>query len=622
MAEDFKNAQFNRSLGGYSVDNYIDYMNGEYLKLEQHCKDSDRKLLFALRKLEALTIELQNNYSLNDNTVPAAISVQPAKPTQPADRSFSMNSAQLTEKELETAKAELEKVRAEAAETKKKSEINAVELVRAARTKAAEILREAEETKAAAADVLDSASGKADKIIAGAKLQADAIVAGSAQRARSAAEQILTEAALNSRKIIREAEVKANNACRDVLAIYKAAEDMYSEVSSFRGTLFSLYSDHIESIETITGSAHGLVNSVDNIVRNLESSKDKPAPAQVAEPKEEKSAQPEPKEEAVEEAPAEEPVTAPVVEGPAEEPVIEEESIIADTPAEERFEQLVIDDEPETEPEESEEAEEAETEADEDDSEEILSSLSGLSLGEAIGEYYDSFDGIPEDEEEADETFEEEPADEPDESEEIEEIEDIEEVEEIEEPEELEIEEPEYEAVEEIEEKKAPAVENDKETNDLIVALSNIFAGRSTEETKEEYEEEDEREYYDTFDSVPEEDDEDADIAAEKAFSEPAEPEMPEKAAESDDFELPEDVSGGTNVLDIVKNISPQTADSREDDDFADIEKIFSGEFGVSADEFNRVFSNSNAKHNIDEIRNQPDFTPEVPENPKKHSKF
>ena len=591
MAEDFRSTQFNKSLGGYSVedvDKYIDQMNGEYLRLEQHCKDSDRKLLFALRKLEALTIELQNNYSPS-NATPAAISI--------ADDSVSEEVTR-TAKDLEAAKKELEETKALAARLKKQSETKAVELIRAANEKAESIVREAEASKGSADEIVLSANERADKIIAGAKLQADAIVAGSSQKARQAAEQIITEAALNSRKIIREAETKANNACRDVLAIYKAAEEMYNEVSSFRGSLFSLYSDHIESIESITGSAHGLIDSVDGIVRELEN-KDKAAQPAVAAAAEQPAVE-EPKEA---ETPAEpDTVETETVEAP-------EAEIIEESAAEpEVFEQLVIGSEPEvTEETEETETEKYEPEEPEEDPEDEYAPLSGLSLKEALGEYYDSFDEIPED----DEVFEaEEPEEEPVAEEEAEpeawtEPEPETAEEEIPEPEEAEA-----EITEEAEKAEDEPETADEEfglftepeekpdhddTDELIATLSSIFSG-----------EKDVEEFFEP--------------AAEEPEEEPA-PEEEEEQYDFNDFELPDEVSGGTNVLDIVKNIGGQQPKDF-DDDFSDIEKIFASEMGVSADEFNRVFPNSGVSREINEIRNQPTVAPSRPQNPKKHSKF
>lgn len=510
MAEDNKKSLFNKSLGGYSVedvDKYVEHMNNEYLRLKQRCKDSDRKLLHALRKLDERTNELQKAYSTMQNIADDPSSaVEQLKPAAPAPVPDSSEA----QKTLEQANAEAKSLRAKAAELKEKSEKKAVELIRSANAKAGEIVKEAdayrERTESEAAVVLTDAQNEAAKIIAGARLRADGIVAGSAQRAREAAEKIIKDAAISSRKMIKDAETKANTAIRDVVSVYRAAEEMYSEVSSFRGSLFALYSDHIESIQTITGSAHELVNTVDGIVRGLESSH----------------------EEADDGAPTESPNEPDATEMIDEE---NDEEILASLTTE--------DDEDETEG-----AAEDET---------------------VLGEEYVETDEIDD---------------------ETDSLED--------EPEEIN---PAgygvFSAGEEIE---------DDETDDDEDDVPPSAPIRESDE--------DEEEYFDSYDEIPEE---------EAGFG--GSSGVIDVPAESDDFILPDDISGGTNVLDIVKGLGGETRRPTEDDDFSDLEKVLGDEFGVSVDEFSRVFSNDATK-DINQIMIQPDAHPIEPTNPKKHSKF
>ena len=541
MAEEYKTAQFNRSLGGYSVedvDNYVDYINGEYMKLEQRCKDSDRKLLFALRKLESLTLELQNNYTLAGN-VP-----QESAPTREVRESAA------------DVRTEIDEARKAAAAIKEKAEAKAVELIRAATAKADSIVKEAESSKTLAETRLKLANEKAEKVVSNAKLQADAIIAGSAKKARAAAETILKEAAENSRKITRDAEIKANNACRDVLSIYKAAEDMYNEVSSFRGSLFSLYSDHIDSIETITGSAHGLVDSVDGIVRDLEE-KDRSVPAHAfasvtskgAAAKTEEKAEEAPAENAAETVEAAETIEETVeeiaaeTEAPAEELHIEEEAKeLPEAESVEEFEQLSI--EAEMESDDGEKQDEPDETAESEETE-VPASLERLSVKDAAADLFDLLDKA-----DANSSRDGEMTDEP-----------------LDEP------------------LADPIAETEPDTADEEPEGSEDFA-----------------------ETEPAEDS--------------AVPEEKKKVTEADDFELPDDVSGGTNVLDIVKNLTAGKEKPTESEDFFDLDQVLTERMSVSTDEFNRAFSSSAARDSINQIRNQPTVHPSMPMKHKKHNKF
>ena len=252
MPKDFTKKQFSRTLRGYApddVDSYISSINGEFAKLEKHSAESDRRLVFALRKLESLTKELQSIYSSVENTQ--------SEPEQTEEKSVPENSDAAL---LSDAKAELKRVTDELEAKKAELESAKVE---------AEKLRAASEERART--LLSAARSRGDAIILEAQEKSDAIIAQSAKKARAAAEQIITDAAIASRKIIRDAENKADDACRDLTAIYTAAERMYKEVSEFRGDVFSLYSNHISSLESISGSADTMLSSVTKIVEQLES---------------------------------------------------------------------------------------------------------------------------------------------------------------------------------------------------------------------------------------------------------------------------------------------------------------------------------------------------------------
>lgn len=531
MAEDNKKSLFNKSLGGYSVedvDKYVEHMNNEYLRLKQRCKDSDRKLLHALRKLDERTNELQKAYSTMQSIADDPSSaVEQLKPAAPAPDSSE------AQKALEQANAEAKSLRAKAAELKEKSEKKAVELIRSANAKAGEIIKEAdayrERTESEAAVVLTDAQNEAAKIIAGARLRADGIVAGSAQRAREAAEKIIKDAAISSRKMIKDAETKANTAIRDVVSVYRAAEEMYSEVSSFRGSLFALYSDHIESIQTITGSAHELVNTVDGIVRGLESSHEEADDGAPAESPNEPDATEMIDEENDEEILAS--LTIEYDEDETEGSAAEDETVLG----EEYGEADEIDDE---------------TDSLEDEPEEINPAGYGVfSAGEKIEETEDKGveETVNDDQDDVDGVDDNETDDDED---------DV--------------------------PPSAPILESD----------------------------EDEEEYFDSYDEIPEEE---AGFGGSSGVT--------DVPAESDDFILPDDISGGTNVLDIVKGLGGETRRPTEDDDFYGLGKVLGDEFGVSADEFSRVFSNDATK-DINQIMIQPDAHPIEPTNPKKHSKF
>lgn len=250
MSKDFTKKSFSRTIRGYSpddVDRYLQAINGEYDKLEKHSVENERRLLFALRKLESLTKELQSIYSSADVTEKEPeIEVRQANVIE--------DEAMIKEKkaELRVLEDELEKTKTELDRAKLETEK----------------LRTAAEERARS--ILSAARTRGDEIILEAQTKSDTIVAESAKKARAAAEQIITDAALASRKIIRDAETKADEACRDLMTIYGAAEKMYREVSDFRGDMFSLYSNHINSIETITDSANGMIDTVNGIIRGLE----------------------------------------------------------------------------------------------------------------------------------------------------------------------------------------------------------------------------------------------------------------------------------------------------------------------------------------------------------------
>lgn len=112
-------------------------------------------------------------------------------------------------------------------------------------------------------------------------------------------------------------------------------------------------------------------------------------------------------------------------------------------------------------------------------------------------------------------------------------------------------------------------------------------------------------------------------------------------AAESDDFEegeiavknftfnLPDDDSADAETNDAETNdadTNDTDADSDIEKEFGDIDFLFTEDKGARelsvADEFDLVFSNSDTKKNIDEIRRQPTVAPNEPTNKKKHSKF
>jgi len=94
-----------------------------------------------------------------------------------------------------------------------------------------------------------------------------------------------------------------------------------------------------------------------------------------------------------------------------------------------------------------------------------------------------------------------------------------------------------------------------------------------------------------------------------------------ERGVEENDFELPDEVSGATGVLDIVKKLNGGVQKPTEDEDF-DLERLFGSDASVSEDEFDRVFSNGDVKNSMDEVLRQPHVSPTEPTNPKKHSKF
>ncbi len=580
MAENTGKSRFNKSAEGYSVedvDKYVEQMNGAYSKLSERCRQSDKRLLFALKKLESLTLELQKNYS--------------GESEQSADAQAN------DEEKIEEARAKAEKLISDAEQIKADSERNAVELIRSANAKASEIVKKAEEIRASAEQNLAAANEESVKIISSAKLRAEAVVSGSAGRARNAAENIIKDAALAARKIIKDAEIKANNACREVLAVYKAAEEMYNEVSSFRGSLFSLYSDHIESIQTITGSAHELVDSVDGIVRNLDEKDDSRAEdAKIA--AEPQAEQPD-ELVAQNDAPTDN-EAAVAVEYRAESDETEE---IEKEPTQLSLEDQPTDDEDDGEADgqaaKSEEFAYQSDDTDAGDDGDDTDDTAEMAVSAVYdGEYYDSFDELPEDEEDYRELADEEEVEEIDNADALDEAEGLEapeEPEEIDDADALD----EIEVIEESEEIEESEDVEDSDDSDALAEIKHVEPVKSAV----------------SVDDVNKSLIEELQIGGFKA-------DIGEKPLDENDFELPDDIWSGTNVLDIVNHIGPEKKKPTAEDDFSDLEKMFSNEFGVSADEFDRVFSSKDTKKNINEIQNQPLVPPIEPSRPKKHSKF
>ena len=497
MSKDFTKKQFSHSLRGYSpddVDKYLQFINGEFVKLERHSAESDRKLIFALRKLESLTTELQKIYSAADSSGVVQDAEGETERTAPSSAEI-----RKAEADLENAKKELEEVRAETEKISAAAEEKARALLSAART-------------------------RGDSIILEAQTKADSIVADSARKARSAAEQIITDAALASRKIIRDAEAKADEAVRDLMNVYTAADEMYKEVSGFRGNLFSLYDGHIKSIESISASAHGMIDTVNGIVRELEEGPTEQTKNTALPVTEKTEPQPVPEPEP---AMFREPVTAPLADDEDDDPLPD----------------LYI------------------------------------NVGDEDGEYYDSFDEIPdEDEIDFDESRAEKPEETPDEDETLPWDDDP------------------------LEE--APA---DIEATDDVVAEEALS---DEESDTEEYGEDTEDAEDITEENDPDENDEES-------------PKEDEPDDYSDDFDIPDDVSSGTNVLDIVKKLGEgqKPEKSADESDFLDISALLADD-GVSADEFRRAFSDDKEASDIGEIMRQPIDPPNVPTKPKKHSKF
>ena len=348
---DFTKKQFSRTLRGYSpedVDSYIALVSDEYGKLRKQSAENERRLVFALRKLESLTKELQSIYSS----------------TEHADEATEADGRQSEDADLSAARAELREVSAELERAK-------AELA-ATKTECEKIRTESEERARA---LLGAARSRADAITVEAQAKSDGIVAQSAKKARAAAEQIITDAALASKKIIRDAEAKADNACRDLTTIYTAAERMYREVSEFRGDIFALYSSHINSIESISGSANGMIDSVNKIVERLESGDDGQSADASTETDDERGA---------------------LVFEEVAEPIEPEQTYEESAAGEEIA--VLSDPKPMTAVEDADDADENADE-DEDESEEReedrpLGDLY-ITVRDEDGEYYDSFDSIP-----------------------------------------------------------------------------------------------------------------------------------------------------------------------------------------------------------------------------------
>lgn len=232
MARNFNDKTFTKILRGYSPDEvkeYIAYIDGEYRKLERISTDNVRKLALALRKLDEM-----NNY------------------------------AESLEKQIEEQSAQLE-------DDNGKAEINYEELARLK----AEIEAKAKQDAEA---MLADAREKSGDIIAEAQAKGEQIVTEAEELARSVRDKILIEAATKAEMIIKEAQTRTEESRKSAETMGAAALKMYSEVLSFRDTLFEAYNTHIESIEEIIETADELFGDEE------EENNSAPEPAEENEP--------------------------------------------------------------------------------------------------------------------------------------------------------------------------------------------------------------------------------------------------------------------------------------------------------------------------------------------------
>lgn len=210
MARNFSDKTFTKILRGYSPDEvkeYIQYIDNEYKKLERVSADNVRKLALALRKLDEM-----NNY------------------------------AEQLEKQLEDQAVQQNEA------------LPKVDYEELARLKNETLERANREAEAILAD----AKEKSNAVITEAREKSEAIVTEAEELARSVRDKILIEAASKAEGIIKEAQARTEETRRSAETMGAAAMKMYSEVLSFRDTLFEAYNVHIESIEEIIETADEL----------------------------------------------------------------------------------------------------------------------------------------------------------------------------------------------------------------------------------------------------------------------------------------------------------------------------------------------------------------------------
>ena len=113
---------------------------------------------------------------------------------------------------------------------------------------------------------------EADEIFKKAQAEARAVVADAEtaavkirEAAAAEAEARLNEAEAAAKNILEAADAEMKKARGQAAAIHDAVSEMYDEARSFKDALFSLYTDHIASMESIEETAEKYINGVDGI---------------------------------------------------------------------------------------------------------------------------------------------------------------------------------------------------------------------------------------------------------------------------------------------------------------------------------------------------------------------